>query len=363
MKESKTLEFKERVSNTFLKTVSAFSNYNGGTVIFGLDDDGNIKGLDNLTEARLNIENAINDNIKPQPNYTLTENIEDKTISLTVSEGLDKPYMYKSIAYKRNDTSTIAVEPLELSRLILAGQRTAYEELPSKNQELTFSILDKELSTKLDIKASKDVLTSLFLYTKDSGYNIAAALLSDVNNFPGIEIVEFGENINIIKDRITLEHSSIIKLYYDALDILKRKCSYEVIEGITRERKELLPEVAYREALANAIIHRTWDINSTIRIFIYQNRIEIYSPGGLISEISEEEFQEGKISYFRNKIIANIFYRLHLAEMLGTGIKRIKECYKNEKVRPKFDASEHCINIILPFINQVEELSEAQQLV
>ena len=49
--------------------------------------------------------------------------------------------------------------------------------------------------------------------------------------------------------------------------------------------------------------------------------------------------------------------------MLGTGIKRIKECYKNEKVRPKFDASEHCINIILPFINQVEELSEAQQLV
>ena len=363
MKEKKDLEFKETVSNTFLKTVSAFSNYEGGTIIFGIDDTGKVKGLPNLTNTRLSIENAINDNIKPQPIFTLTENETNNTISLKVEEGLDKPYLYKSNAYKRNDTSTIVVEPIELTRLILTGQRMSFEELPSKNQELSFSTLERELYSKLHIKVSKDVLTSLFLYTKDNGYNIAAALLSDNNDFPGIDIVEFGENINIIKERTSLNHISIIEMYYKTLDILKKKCKYEVIEGAEREERELLPEVAYREAIANALIHRTWDINSNIRVFIYKNKIEIYSPGGLLSEITENEFYDGKVSFFRNKIIANIFFRLHLAEMIGTGIRRIKESYKNLNVYPKFDISEHCITIVLPYINHQTELTSNQKIV
>lgn len=71
MKETRTIEFKETITNTFLKTVSAFSNYEGGVIIFGVDDDGNTKGLQDVKQSCLDIENKINDSISPQPDYTL----------------------------------------------------------------------------------------------------------------------------------------------------------------------------------------------------------------------------------------------------------------------------------------------------
>ncbi len=113
MRETRIVEFKETITNTFLKTVSAFSNYDSGTILFGVDDDGNIKGLPDVKQACLDIENKINDSITPQPDYTLEIQNNDQTIKLTVKSGLQKPYLYKSKAYKRNDTATIEVDTLE----------------------------------------------------------------------------------------------------------------------------------------------------------------------------------------------------------------------------------------------------------
>ena len=100
---------KETITNTFLKTVSAFSNYDGGTIFFGVDDNGNVKGLPDVKQACLDIENKITDSISPQPNYTLEIQNNEQTIKLTVKSGLQKQYLYKSKAYKRNDTATIEV--------------------------------------------------------------------------------------------------------------------------------------------------------------------------------------------------------------------------------------------------------------
>lgn len=74
MKETKTLEFKESITKTFLKTVSAFSNYDGGKIIFGIDDNGNVIGLNNPEDMRIDIENRINDSINPQPQYSISVN-------------------------------------------------------------------------------------------------------------------------------------------------------------------------------------------------------------------------------------------------------------------------------------------------
>ena len=107
MKESKQLEFKENISNNFLKTVSAFANYGGGSIVFGIDDNGTVVGLENPKQSCLNIENAINDAIKPQVDFILTVDGTKNTVTLRVNEGRNKPYLYKLKAYKRNDTSTI----------------------------------------------------------------------------------------------------------------------------------------------------------------------------------------------------------------------------------------------------------------
>ena len=112
MRETKTVEFKEEITNTFLKTVSAFSNYDGGEIYFGIDDEGNIKGLKDVKQACLDIENKVNASISPQPDYALEVQNNDKTIKLIVKSGRNKPYLYKSTAYRRNDTSTIEVDNL-----------------------------------------------------------------------------------------------------------------------------------------------------------------------------------------------------------------------------------------------------------
>ena len=145
MRETKDLEFKGSISNTFLKTVSAFANFNGGKILFGIADDGTVKGIDNPQECCLEIENKINDSFKPIPEYSLSIDAKTNVITLCVKEGIDKPYLYKAKSYKRNDSATVEIDPLELKRLIMAGMNLTFEELPSAIQEPKFSYLDEKL--------------------------------------------------------------------------------------------------------------------------------------------------------------------------------------------------------------------------
>lgn len=257
MRETRILEFKETITNTFLETVSAFSNYDGGEILFGVDDDGNIKGLSNVKQACLDIENKINDNISPQQNYTLEIQNSEQTIKLSVKSGLQKPYLYKSKAYKRNDTSTIEVDTLEFSRLVLEGKNIRFEELPCKDQKLSFEILQNNLKEKIQIETfNRDTLKTLNLYDDVNGFNNAAGLLADKNHFPGIDIVKFGDNISVIQKRITFENTSVLDIYEKALSVFRDYYQYEVIQGADRKMVEKIPEVAFREAIANALIHR-----------------------------------------------------------------------------------------------------------
>ena len=257
MRETRILEFKETITNTFLETVSAFSNYDGGEILFGVDDDGNIKGLSNVKQACLDIENKINDNISPQQNYTLEIQNSEQTIKLSVKSGLQKPYLYKSKAYKRNDTSTIEVDTLEFSRLVLEGKNIRFEELPCKDQKLSFEILQSNLKEKIQIETfNRDTLKTLNLYDDVNGFNNAAGLLADKNHFPGFDIVKFGENISVIQKRITFENTSVLDIYEKALSVFRDYYQYEVIQGADRKMVEKVPEAAFREAIANALLHR-----------------------------------------------------------------------------------------------------------
>ena len=364
MRETRTLEFKETITNTFLKTVSAFSNYDGGIILFGVDDDGNIKGLPDVKQACLDIENKINDSITPQPDYTLEVQNNDQTIKLTVKSGLQKPYLYKSKAYKRNDTATLAVDTLEFSRLVLDGKNIRFEELPCKDQELSFEILHRKLKEIVRIENfDKDTLKTLNLYDDVNGFNNAAGLLADKNHFPGIDIVKFGENISIIQKRSTFENISILEVYEKAIEVFRDYYQYEVIQGADRKKMEKIPEAAFREAIANALIHRVWDVDSQIRVSMFDDRIEIVSPGGLPSGITEEEYLSGKLSVLRNRNLANVFYRLGFVEIFGMGITRIKQLYAEALIKPDFEVSENAIKIVLPIFEKNADLTKDEIII
>ena len=364
MRETRILEFKETVTNTFLKTVSAFSNYDGGEILFGVDDDGNIKGLSDVKQACLDIENKINDSISPQPNYTLEIQNNEKTIKLSVKSGLQKPYLYKSKAYKRNDTATIEVDTREFSRLVLEGKNIRFEELPCKDQELSFKILQSKLKENIQIETfNKDTLKTLNLYDDVNGFNNAAGLLADKNHFPGLDIVKFGEDISIIQKRITFENTSVLDIYEKALSVFRDYYQYEVIQGADRKRVEKIPEASFREAIANALIHRVWDVDSQIRVSMFDDRIEVVSPGGLPSGITEDEYLSGKLSVLRNRNLANVFYRLGFVEIFGTGITRIKQIYSEASVKPSFEVSENATQIVLPIYEENANLTEDEKVV
>ena len=364
MRETRILEFKETITNTFLKTVSAFSNYDGGTIYFGIDDEGNIKGLPDVKQACLDIENKINDSISPQPNYMLEIQNNNRTIKLTVQSGLQKPYLYKSKAYKRNDTATIEVDTLELSRLILEGKNIRFEELPCEDQDLSFEILQHKLKECIQIETfNRDTLKTLNLYSDGNGYNNAAGLLADRNHFPGIDIVKFGENISVIQKRAIFENISILEAYEKAIDMYRDYYQYEVIQGADRKKMEKIPEAAFREAIANALIHRVWDVEAQIRVLMFDDKIEIISPGGLPAGITEEEYLSGKLSILRNRNLANVFYRLGFVEIFGTGITRIKQLYEGKLILPEFVVSENTITIVLPILENALNLTEDERVI
>lgn len=205
---------------------------------------------------------------------------------------------------------------------------------------------------------SEDILRTLGLFTKDKKYNNAAALLSDENNFYGIDMARFGNSINEIMDRETIEKTSVLKQYDAAVSMIKRYYQYEEISGIERKKIDLIPENAYREAIANSLIHRDWSINSHIRILMFRDRIEIKSPGGLPKGITADEYVNGDISCLRNPILGNVFFRMNYVEMFGTGVKRILFAYKDAKMKPKFEITDNIISVTLPIINNHYNVTE-----
>ena len=364
MRETKDLEYKEAISNTFLKTVSAFANYGTGSIKFGIKDDGTIIGIKNPKQACLDIENRINDSIDPVPDYSLSIHEKSGVITLRVEEGMHKPYLYKAKAYKRNDSATIEVDRLELTRLVLEGENLSYEETPAKTQTLSFKILAEKLREALHLnEVTQDTLKTLELYKEKIGYNVAGELLADENSFCGIDMVRFGDSISVLMDRERYEHVSVLAQYDKALALYRKYYSYEEIRGSLREKKELIPEAAFREAVANAIVHRAWDIRAYITVSMFPDRIEITSPGGLPKGMSREGYLSGGISILRNRIIANVFFRLNMIEQFGTGIRRINETYRDSAKKPTYEILSESIRMVLPVIGGKQELTEDENAV
>ncbi len=358
-KESLNLEFKEKISKAFLKTVSAYANYIDGRIIFGISDSGEIIGIDSSDKTRLTIENMINDSFNPRPEYKLeTIEVDGKSlIELYVYEGNDKPYYYKNKAFKRYDTSSVEVDRIALNKLILDGMNKNYEELNSNLTSPNFDYLQKYLIEEAGIASlTTDILITLKLMNKEGIVNIAGELLSDDNNLNNsvIDIIRFGDNINQILDRRTFANNSVLWQFDQALKIFETYYEYEEIIGFKRVKKELIPKEAFREALANSIVHRDWYVDSKIQISMYNDRIEIVSPGGLPHGLSEDDYINKNISNLRNSILSNVFYRLNIIEQFGTGVKRIKEAYKTYNTNPLFSVSENYITVVLPIDNQVK---------
>lgn len=358
--ESKEVEYKQEYSKTLLKTVSAFANYNDGVIVVGINDKEEAVGVSNVNYLKEQIENAIYDSILPNPYFEIDTGVyRGKTVLiLKVYKSENTPYTYKGKAYKRVAITTREVDLFEYNELILNGKNLTYDEMQVNDIVLDLNELSYRLKKILEISVVDiNVLTSLGLY-KNGKYNIAAKLLSDNNNIGKISLLRYSDSVETIKDRIDLENISILKQFDRCIDFYYKHINkQEEIHGAYRKTIEAVPLVAYREAVANAICHRDYNKEADIKIEIFDDKVEITSPGTLPIGISYEDFIDGTISIPRNKIIAEIFYRLKLIEKIATGIRRIKSYYRVYSIKPDFQVTANSVRIVLPNVLYKKEIT------
>ena len=358
---------------SWLKTVSAFANGIGGALIFGISDKDEIIGLDNYKKDSENISEIIKTKIEPLPKVTLKHYlIEDKNIIiLFVHSGKETPYYFTEgghqTAYIRLGNESIPAKNNDLINLILKGKNRSYDSLETniKKDNVSFTKLKSLYYLKTGNEFTDSDLESFGLVNKDSFLTNAGALLADEPIIKHSRI--FCTHWNGLDMTSGIEEAlndsefegSILLLLQNAENFIKVNTKKKWKKG-NESRIEMpdYPERAIQEVLVNAIIHRDYAvIGSEIHIDIYDDRIEIYSPGGMFdgSFIQEQNIMEIS-SLRRNPIIADLFNRIHLMERRGSGLKKIISSYQNainytQEKEVEFKSTQKDFKVILKNLN------------
>lgn len=357
--ESEVVELKLEYTSDIKKEITAFANTDGGTVYIGISDDGKIEGVANPEKVLLQVTNAIRDGIKPDLTMFTNCRIKSiegkKVVAISVARGTSRPYylsekgLKPSGVYVRHATSSNPASEEAIRRMIKETDGDRFERARSMDQELTFESAKREFAKK-KTGFGETQMKTLGVINADGLYTNLGLLLSDqcahtikIACFEGTRKSEF-------KDRREFE-GSILRQLHDSYDYInmfnKLHATYSGLERIDRCD---YPEVAIREALLNAIVHRDYSFSGSTLISIFEDRIEFVSLGGLVSGLSIEDIMNGA-SQTRNEKLANLFYRLKLVEAYGTGIIKIMESYEGYSTKPKLKATDNAFNISIPNLN------------
>ena len=352
---------------SWLKSVSAFANTKGGIILFGVDDKTHEeKGIADVVKATEKISELINARIEPLPRYELNyfdENGKD-FIQLEIGDGPITPYFYvadgRKEAFIRSGNQSILAPAHILQNLILKGKNITFDSLPSEYNvgDLSFTLLTATIKDKTGKKFNEDRdYISLGLADKNNKLTNGAVLLSDQGALNQSKVVCTRWNGltkgSVKEDAIDDKEytGSLIGLLENTDTFIKNnsKNSWK-IKGLDRIEYEDYPVTARREAIVNALIHRDYQIlGSEIHVDMYDDRLEIVSPGGMIDGTQIQNLEIGKVpSMRRNTIISDVFSRLHYMDRRGSGLSRIMESYNDFIDKPRFLSDESSFTVIFP---------------
>lgn len=352
--ESKTLEFKRDLSSLkpILKTIVAFANTAGGTLIIGHSPEEDAPGIKDIFQAEERLANAIADSIKPSffPEIEI-KTVKGKNVIIVRVYHQSTPHYIKSEGtiegiYLRFGSTTRKAGPEMVNDLLRAKSNLSFDQIPCGDLDKTALDVDRVKDFFKQVKKGKNndstlemlgILISegellrlsnggLILFGKDQyrGRYFPDARISCAR-FKGLDKSHF-------LDRQDIE-GTLLEALEPTLKFISRNTRLEgVIRSLQREDIPEYPEIPLREALVNAIAHANYAIPGRILVAIYDDRLEIQNAGMLPYGFTLENFKSG-ISHVRNKVIARICRELHLIEEWGSGYRRIKN-YCNEHGYP-----------------------------
>ena len=345
--EDGTHQFKENITNpeSLAAEIVAFSNSEGGYIYIGISDQGEIKGLSQTDIRRINqlIANTAINNVK-KPVNVKTQNVvfEDNKviIVLYVPKGNDKPYFDKNgiIWFKVGSDKRRICSKEELRRIFQESHQFHADEMPTKagleslDKLLFRDFLEKTYKYEFPDSPEEQIrlLKNLNLATQDGKLNLACVLMFAlhperiVSQF-GVKAIRYPGNKIHTDQYIDSEDFSgtIEKVYQDCYAFIMRNLhKIQDGQGINSPGIPEIHPVVLEETLVNALIHRDYLIDSQIRIFIYDDRVEIISPGHLPNNLTTEKIKSGNV-VLRNPILASYVAKGILPyHGLGTGIIR-----------------------------------------
>ena len=335
-KENEFQEFKESLSqlDKGLKSLTAMLNRSGhGTVYFGVDDNGNVKGFTVGKKTLLDIRNRIKDIIEPQILAEINELVADdgKTYISVSATGCNIPYSCDGRYYVRNASADESVSNDLLRKMLASGDADLIKQIESDIQDLTFNQLVTFLSGYgVHISDKRAILKNYGLLNADDKYNFMAYLLSDQND-TSIKIVKFsGIDKSAMSERTEFGRQCLLITVKQVLDYMKAMNSTLVdLSGGVRIEKHLFEYDAFREAWINACLHNSWNERIPPAIYIFDDRIEVVSYGGLPYDLSKDGFFNG-VSKPINKSLLTLFILSDYSEQSGHGIPTIVSAYGKE---------------------------------
>ncbi|QSX05597.1 putative DNA binding domain-containing protein [Sedimentibacter sp. zth1] len=367
--ESETVELKEIYTFDLKKEIVAFANTNGGTIYIGVQDSGEIIGVNDADLVMQQISNSLRDSIRPDVSmFTNIELLQEKKkffIKLTVSQGTKKPYylsdkgLKPTGVYVRSGTTSAPASEDAIRMMIKMTDGDSFEANRSLVQELTFNRLEEELQ-KRGLEFTEVQMKNLGILSSDNIYTNMGLLVSDQCKHSIKFAIFQGTDKLVFKDRKELTGSLFAQLTnaYKTIDFYNG--TKATFHDLLRTDERDYPEDAVREALLNAIVHRDYSFSGSTFINLYSDRLEIISLGGLVSGLSLEAAMLGA-SQPRNEKFAALFYRMKLIEAYGTGISKIISCYKGLAVQPKFENVEGAFRVVLPNTHAQELSAENEK--
>ncbi len=385
--EKENVEFKTSLSeiDEILKTISAFSNKMGGTILVGVNNDRDIVGVDIGANTLENLANNIRRETDPQiyPFIDYSEQNDKTIIQIEVSESDSKPVFYRDKAYIRVGRTNQRLSSTEIRRLITNEHRVTswdeqvieeanFEDIDDRKVANFLKLASIKRNLDLDPKTPKKEALNRLELTKDGKLTNAALLLFGLNpqkfvlqavtqcaKFKGIETNEFEDMQNF--------EGSIIDQRDDALRFADKHTKKGAkIEGIVRVEEFEYPLEAIREAVTNAICHRDYRINSNVQLRIFEDRIEIWGCGPLPEPLTVQDLKKPHESIRRNPLIAKCFYKIGFVEEWGTGTQRIiKSCLDHGLPEPLFEIKSGSLVVTIRKFKFMQskktELNERQQ--
>ena len=364
-------EFRREASDKIAKAVVAFSNTEGGSIFVGIDDDGTLIGVGDTDETSLRCSQILKDNVRPDIMMTSTIRLmccEGKDIvRIDVKEGDEKPYYLREkglrpeSVYIRKGPSNIPVSDLAFRKMLQTNRARSYEMLESFDQNLSFDYA-ASIFKKKGLVFDKEHMRILGMLVGESHTNVGFMLSDQFTAYTKIALFE-DESKGVFLDRIELT-GSILEQYDGAMRFIAgHNPKKSIFDGVNRVDIRAYPEMAIREFVLNALIHRDYSMNGTILISIYPEKMVISSPGGLDEIYTVDDLILG-VSSTRNPKLAGIFYRLGYVEAYGTGIPRAFNQYKDHDL-PTIVAGNAVFQVTLPSMvheSDLESLCEPRYI-